>query len=199
MSATVKVYGPGELPDGLNPGDFGLTLGETDMGQKIRELQEAAGYPPEYAAWGHSFNCMQEDGLISEALEWGVEAEWIGKYRDRTFAIVDVGEPDVVRQKGVAFWWEVLEARPRYSYETIALMWAQIRLSQAAHKLGRANPRKPGDGFDFAVTFQRTNTSICSGCTAEGLKAMGRTFPKGTGYVVPARLGQMHRAAYILK
>ena len=68
--------------------------------------------------------------------------------------IVELEEPPELRAKAVAFGWEVLEARLRYSYETIAIMWAQLRLFL---------PRRPRDGFDFAITFQRTGTSICSG------------------------------------
>ena len=79
---------------------------------------------------------------------------------------------------------EVLEAWPRYSYETIALMYAQLRLTQLARLL---RLRRPRNGFGFAITFQRTGTSICSGYGAEWLKSMGYPWRKGTGYVMPAR------------
>ena len=142
-------------------------------------------YRPEHAAFGHMFCCQQEDGGISEALEHGVEYEHISKYRDVFFAIVELDEPRAVREKAVAFGWEGLEARPRYSYETIALMWAQLRYTQLARTVGF---RKPSEGFDFAITFQRTNTSICSGYGASWLSTMGKVWLRGAGYVVPARV-----------
>lgn len=184
MAHRVSYYPPGELPEKLSPGDVGLTSGNYWIAEKIKELQRVA-YKPEYAAFGHMFCCHAEDGGISEALEHGVEYEHISKYRDVFFAILELDEPPEVREKAVSFGWEVLEARPRYSYETIALMWAQLRYTQLARGFGY---RTPKEGFDFAITFQRTNTSICSGYGAEWLKAMGKVWPRGTGYVMPARV-----------
>ncbi len=183
----VSYYPPGKIPEKINPGDVGLTSGDYRIAEKIKELQRGAGYRPEHSAFGHMFCCQQEDGGISEALEHGVEYEHVSKYRDVFFAIVELGEPLAVRQKAVSFGWEVLRARPRYSYETIALMWAQIRYTQLSRMVGF---RKPSEGFDFAITFQRTNTSICSGYGAEWLKAMGYSWKKGTGYVMPARVAR---------
>jgi hypothetical protein len=183
VAIKVSHYLPGELPEKTNPGDVGFTSGTYWVARKIQQLQ-AGVYPKEYAAFNHMF-CVQDEALgISEALEWGVEYENLRKYRDVYFVIVELDEPAVVREKAVAFGWEVLGARPRYSYETIALMWAQLRLTQIARLL---RLRRPREGFDFAITFQRTGTSICSGYGASWLSMMGYSWKKGTGYVMPAR------------
>lgn len=189
----VAHYPPGELPDRTNPGDVGFTVGDYRIAEKIRELQSIA-YEPEYAAFEHMF-CVQDETLgISEALEWGVEYENMrSKYRDVYFVIVELDEPRAVREKAVKFGWEVLEARPRYSYETIFLMWAQLRLTQIARLL---RLRRVRDGFDFAITFQRTGTFICSGYGAEWLRSMGYSWKKGTGYVMPARAAKRLGARY---
>lgn len=182
---SVEYYPPGELPEVTRAGDVFLTSGDYRLANKLKEIQGIA-YAPEYAALGHMGCVQQDEGLISEALEFGVEAEHISKYRDVFFAVINVNEPPEVRQKSVDFGWSVLEARPRYSYETIALMYVQLRAAWVAQKLGLY--RRPDNGFDFPVAFQRTGTAICSAYGAEWLKCQGKIWKAGTSYVMPAQV-----------
>lgn len=191
----VEYYPPGKLPTICRAGDVGLAAGDYRLAKKIAEIQDIA-YEPQYAAFGHMFCVQQADGLVSEALEFGVEAEHISKYRNTFFAIVNVGEPLEVRSKAVEFGYSVLEARPRYSYETIALMYVQLRAAWLAQKLRMW--RRPDNGFDFPITFQRTHTAICSGFGAEWLRSMGKVWDRGTGYVMPARVAYEYGAEFPL-
>lgn len=91
--ATAERYGPGQLADEYEPGDFILShrnrpiAGLISLGQKRR----FRGPDAIYAHWSHCAVIVERDGTLVEAEALGVVKSAISKYREKEFHLVRLG------------------------------------------------------------------------------------------------------------
>ena len=88
--ANYTIYGPGEEPTSIYPGDFFL-LRNTTFWSKIVLFGEWIRYHGnnrKYSRWSHCGLFLDKKGTIIEAIGAGVVVDNISKYKDLTYYIV---------------------------------------------------------------------------------------------------------------
>lgn len=158
------------------PGDFILTHGDFFASKMIRFGQKRAwtGERAKYSTWNHAALVVDDGAVVAEALGSGVVRSALSKYADRDYTLVRIDMNDTDRAQVQRFANNVLDARWRYSYATIARLAVTLSLRTTGRK----------------YTYGPVGTAICSGFVSEALVRAGFIWPVPSAYMMPAHLAE---------
>jgi hypothetical protein len=168
----VRRYGPGETVERPSPGDFLLTHADTGSSRLIRFGQRLRyqGSRAKFAHWTHAALFVDEDGLIVEALEAGVQERDVRIYRDTEYHVVHLVETSSEdRNHAVAFAMHCLNGHYGILTE-LSLFFTLLTASK----------------LFFGVDGQM----ICSGLVARALERTGAIFENDSWHMLPADLAE---------
>jgi uncharacterized protein YycO len=168
----VRRYGPGETVDRPSPGDFLLTHGNSGSSGLIRlgQRMRYQGSSAKFAHWSHAALFVDENGMIVEAMEPGVQERDVRVYRDTEYHVVHLTDASAEdRNHAVAFAMHCLN--DHYGILTdISLFFTLLT----------------GTKIFFGVDGQM----ICSGLVARALERTGAIFQYDSWHLLPADLAE---------
>ena len=172
----VEAWGPGEEPDGWEPGDILLTHGGTLFSRIIRVSQRLRihGDDRRYTHWNHAALVASPEGDLIEVQKPGVVRTHASKYRDQDVRLVKVQAAGEDRRQIMAFAEWALEHHRGFGRVTIlSILFTLVT----------------GGKFSFFVD----GTEICSGFVARAQERSGAIFSRQPSHIMPADLAKYYR------
>ena len=171
VKANIQRYGPGEVAEQTQPGDFILTHGGklydrlTQWAQSLRMYGKAR----KYTRWNHAALIVDADGSIIEADGPGVCLAHLSKYQPTEYYLVHIEASDEDRGEEVAFARSCL-GQP-YGRLTICSIFLSLLTGTT-------------------LAFGLDGTEICSGLVAQALVRTNVIFDKDPTHIMPADLAK---------
>lgn len=174
--AVVSRYGPGAQPERWQPGDFLLTRGNSLTAKLIRfgQALRIHGEDRRYTYWNHAALVVGTDGQLVEAEGTGVCFSPAGKYRGRTFHLVEIQASEEDRRQVAEFGRWVAQEHSRYGFVTIV----SVALTLLT-----------GAKFSFFIDGQ----FICSGLVARAQERTNALFNRDPAHMSPADLAKYYQ------